>query len=358
MNSRPRTTFARVVLSLAIVVGLTVSPVGEAAPTDAPADVPASAPAEVPAAGLGFGDGAQLTWLSAAEINREMDAVQKTGATWCRVLIPWSDVEKTKGQFDWAQTDMVVNAAIARNLKVLGVVAYTPEWARAPGTYFTAPPTDASAYGEFAATVARRYGNNVSNWQLWNEPNYPIFFGYLTKNAARYTDLVKAAYPAIKAVQPRSTIVLAGFSPVSGDEAPPLFLQEMYEAGAQGYFDAAAAHPYVFPGGIGSEGEIGWSEVGRLHDIMAANGDGTKKIWLTELGAPTSEAPEGVSQQEQAKQIIDVLRAAAATSFSGPAFVYSVRDTDTANRDDNESNYGVLLTSDWQPKFAASVFPR
>ena len=91
---------------------------------------------------------------------------------------------------------------------------------------------------------------------------------------------------------------------------------------------------------------------------MAAHGDGEKKIWLTELGAPTSDAPEGVSQQEQAKQITDVLAAAAATGFSGPAFVYSIRDTDTSNRDDNESNYGVLLTSDWQPKLAASAFAR
>jgi hypothetical protein len=344
--TRPRRLLARVVVCLAVVVGLTVPPVGEAAS------------ASVPSAGFGFGDGAQMTWLNAADVNREMDAVAKTGASWFRVLIPWSDVEKTKGQFDWAQTDLVVNAAIARNLKVLGVVAYTPEWARPPGSFFTTPPDDAAAYGEFAADVARRYGNNVSNWQLWNEPNYPLFFGYRTKNAEGYANLVKAAYPAIKAVQPKSTVVLAGFSPLSGDESPPSFLEEMYAAGAGGFFDAAAAHPYVFPGGIGAPGEIGWSEVGKLHDIMAAHGDGGKKIWMTELGAPTSEAPEGVSQQEQAKQITDVLAAAAATNFSGPAFVYSVRDTNTADRDDNESNYGVLLTSDWQPKFAASVFAR
>jgi polysaccharide biosynthesis protein PslG len=344
MTTRSRRILRRVVVSLAIVVGLALPPIGEAAP------------ARFPAAGFGFGDGAQMTWLDAGDVNRELDAVTKTGSEWLRVLIPWSDVEKVKGQYDWAQTDLVVNAAAARHLKVLGVIAYTPDWARPGGSYFTAPPDDAANYANFAATVASRYGNQVSDWQLWNEPNYPMFFGNSSNNAARYTQLVKAAYPAIKTVQPTSTVVLAGFSPTSDDESPPAFLEDMYAAGAQGFFDAAAAHPYVFPGGLGSQGELGWSEVGKLHGIMAAHGDGGKKIWLTELGAPTSDAPEGVSQQEQAKQITDVLAAAAATSFSGPAFVYSIRDTDTTNRDDNESNYGVLLTSDWQPKFAASVF--
>ena len=346
MTTRPRRLLVRAVVSLAIVVGLALPPVGEAAP------------ARYPAAGLGFGDGAQMTWLNAGDVNRELDAVARTGANWLRVLIPWSDVEKTRGQYDWAQTDLVVNAAAARNLKVLGVIAYTPDWARPSGSYFTAPPDDPATYAQFAATVASRYGAQVSNWQLWNEPNYPQFFGYLDHTAGRYADLVKAAYPAIKAVQPTSTVVLAGFSPIGGDESPPAYLEEMYGAGAKGSFDAAAAHPYVFPGGLGSSDATGWSEVGSLHDIMAAHGDGDKRIWLTELGAPTSTAPEGVSQQEQAKQITDVLAAAAATTYSGPAFVYSIRDTDTSNRDDNESNYGVLLTSDWQPKFSASVFAR
>jgi hypothetical protein len=346
MTTRPRRLLARAVVSLAIVVGLALPPVGEAAP------------ARFPTAGFGFGDGAQMTWLDAGAVNRELDAVTKTGAGWLRVLIPWSDVEKVKGQYDWAQTDLVVNAAAARNLKVLGVIAYTPPWARPAGSDPTAPPDDAANYANFTATVAGRYGSQVSDWQLWNEPNYPMFFGNTANNAPRYTDLVKAAYPAIKAVQPASTVVLAGFSPIGGDESPPAFLAEMYAYGAKGFFDAAAAHPYVFPGGLGSPGEVGWSEVGKLHDIMTAHGDGGKKIWLTELGAPTSDAPEGVSQQEQAKQITDVLAAAAATSFSGPAFVYSIRDVDTSNRDDNESNYGVLLTSDWQPKFSASVFAR
>lgn len=317
-----------------------------------------AAPPVVPAGGYGFGDGAQMTWLGSADVNRELDAVAKTSATWLRVLIPWTKIETAKGRYDWGQTDLVVNAAAARGLKVLGVIAFSPDWARPGGSYFTAPPNDVADYADFSTAVVNRYGGKVSSWQLWNEPNLPLFFGFTPHNAPRYTELVKAAYPAIKAAQPNSTVVLAGLSRLPGDESPPAFMEKMYAAGAKGSFDAAAAHPYVFPSGLAANPENGFSDLAAMHDVMAANGDGGKRIWITEMGAPTSEDSDGVSQEEQAKQITDVLSAVAATSYSGPAFIYSIRDTDTANRGDRESNFGALLTSDWQPKVTAGVLAR
>src|SRR4051794_34712659 len=83
-----------------------------------------AAPPAVPSGGYGFGDGAQMTWLGPADVNRELDAVAKTTATWLRVLIPWTQIETAKGQYNWGQTDLVINAAAARGLKVLGVIAF------------------------------------------------------------------------------------------------------------------------------------------------------------------------------------------------------------------------------------------
>jgi polysaccharide biosynthesis protein PslG len=323
--------------------------------------VPPSAavvPILTPPGGYGFGQGAAMQWVSLDDIDRTLDAVSKTSASWLRVLVDWSRIEPAKGQYSWDHVDAVVNAARARNLKVLAVIAYTPEWARAPGSYFTAPPLNAADYGDFSAQTVRRYVDRVSSWELWNEPNLPLFFGLTAKNGVRYTELLKAAYPAIKAVQPSSTVVAAGLSRLIGDESPPAFMEQMYAAGAKGYFDAAAAHPYVSPGGFATDPDNGWSDVGRMHAVMAAHGDGGKKIWMTEIGAPTSDDADGVSQQEQARQIIGVLAAAAAYDFSGPGFIYSIRDIDTSNRGDREYNYGALLTSDWQPKFTAGVLAR
>jgi hypothetical protein len=315
-----------------------------------------------PADGYGFANGSSWVTNSAADSNRELDAIAKTGGSWIRLPIDWSAVEKSKGQYDWGYVDNLVNSASSHGLRILGWIGYTPFWYRPEGAQLllpTSPPRDMAAWGRFVTAAAQRYAGRINNWEIWNEPNLPLFMGFIQNKPQHYVDIIKTAYPAIKAVSPGSTVIAAGLSPLDGQDSPPGFLQQLYDAGIGGYFDAAAAHPYVFPGGLAADSQNGWSDVGRMHDIMAAHGDGGKKIWLTEMGAATSVGDgQGVSQQEQAKEIVDVLAAAAATPYVGPAFIYSVRDTNSANTGDRESCFGALLTTDWQPKYTASVLAR
>jgi polysaccharide biosynthesis protein PslG len=166
-----------------------------------------------PQDGYGFSVGGPMTWMSDVDADRELDAAAKTGATWMRVLIDWSRVEPMPGAFNWGYVDHWIDGALSRGIKVLGLITYTPEWARAPGTYFSAPPVDPALYAGFAAKVVQRYGDRVSDWELWNEPNLPLFFGFVDNRPQRYTDLLKAAYPAIKALQPNSTVIAGGLSP-------------------------------------------------------------------------------------------------------------------------------------------------
>ncbi len=312
-----------------------------------------------PADGYGFGVGGAMTWMSPEDADRELDAVTRTGATWLRVLVSWDRIEPMPGAFDWGYLDHWINGAVSRGLRVLGVIAYSPDWARLPGSYYTGPPEDPDVFAEFATKVVERYGDRVSDWEIWNEPNVPWFFGYGDNRAPRYTELLKVAYPAIKAVQPNSTVVAAGLSPAQGPEAPPIFVNDMYASGAQGHFDALAMHPYVFPHGLAVDVHNGWSDVERVRQIMVDHGDGAKKIWMTEVGAPTS-APEaaGVDQVEQAREITDVLWKASQSGFSGPVFIYSIRDINSGNPADDQDNFGALLTTDWRPKLTAFVLAR
>jgi hypothetical protein len=349
MHSATSRTVARVATVVLLVASMTV--VGQRAVT-ADAVTP-------PPDGYGFGVGAPMTYMSNADADRELDAVAKTKATWLRVLIDWHLVEPMPGAYNWGYVDHWVNGARQRGLNVLGLIAYTPDWARAPGSYFSAPPVDPNTFAAFSEKVVQRYRDRISNWEIWNEPNVPLFFGQVPDRADRYTELLKTAYPAIKASQPDSTVIAAGLSRAWAPDDPPTFVKAMYDLGAKGSFDAMAMHPYVYPNGIGVDDHNGWSDVERVHQLMVAKGDGGKKIWMTEIGAPTS-APSaaGVSQQEQARQITDVLWKAAQSGFSGPAFVFSIRDIDSADRDNEQDNFGALLTSDWQPKAAAAVLAR
>lgn len=334
------------VAAAAVIAVGGVSPVAHAAPV-------------VPAAGYGFSEGSWMLNLSPQDLNRELDAVAATNATWLRVLFDWNVAEPSQGAYEWGVFDRIVDAAGARGLRVLGNIAFTPPWARPNPSFFTAPPTDPAVFAEFSKAVVNRYGSRISDWEIWNEPNLGLFFGFGGDRVSRYTDILKATYPAIKSVQPNSTVIAAGLSRAGGGDAPPAFLNGMYNAGAQGFFDAAAAHPYVFPGGLQADTENGWSDVARMRDVMVARGDAGKKIWMTELGAPTSApSAEGVSPEQQAAEITDLLAAIAGLDYAGPAFIYSIRDNDSANRGDRESNFGALLTSDWQPKPAAAVLKR
>lgn len=337
---------AGVLLSCVVVALGGVVPAAHAAPP-------------TPAAGYGFSEGSAMLDLNPTDLNRELDAVAKTNASWLRVLFDWNKAEPSPGQYNWEVFDRVVNAASARGLRVLGNIAFSPGWARSGFSFFTAPPKDPGAFAGFTKAVVSRYGSRINSWEIWNEPNLPLFFGFSGDRPQIYTNLLKAAYPAIKSVQPNSTVVAAGLSRSGGGDAPPAFLNAMYDAGAGGYFDAAAMHPYVFQGGMAADPENGWSDVARVRDVMVAHGDGGKKIWMTELGAPTS-APnaEGVSQAEQAQQITDLLGAISQLGYAGPAFVYSIRDTDSGAQWNREANFGALLTSDWEPKAAAAVLAR
>ncbi|TRW80542.1 hypothetical protein FK535_19345 [Mycolicibacterium sp. 018/SC-01/001] len=316
-------------------------------------------PAAVPPTGFGFSTGSAWEYSTVAEIDREFDAIARTGASWLRILIDWNRVEPTKGHFEFGKLDAIVASAQRHQLSLLGLIAYTAQWARPPGSFFTSYPSDPTTFATFATVVVDRYRDRISRWEIWNEPNLPQFTGLNAAGGDAYATLLKATYPAIKALQPNSTVVAAGLSRSLGTAAPPAFLQQMYAAGAHGFFDAAAAHPYVFPAGIGADPEHGWSDVERMHEVMAAYGDGEKAIWFTELGAPTNDpAHGGLSQEAQAEQIADVLAAAAMTPYSGPAFIYGIRDIDTTDTLDREMNFGALLTSDWRPKFAATTLAR
>ncbi|GAB2653238.1 hypothetical protein GCM10027169_17510 [Gordonia jinhuaensis] len=330
---------------------------------------PAQARVVVPRAGYGFTEGAAMLDLPQSALDRELDAVSHTSASWLRVLVDWSRTETAPGNFDWSAADRVVNSAHRHGLRILLNVAFTPAWAGGgSGLASTTAPRNAADFGNFAGAVARRYQGLASSYEIWNEPNLPTFLNAPNRPAA-YAALLRAAYPAIKRVQPDATVVAAGLSPSTGSDFPASFLEAVYGYGAKGYFDATAMHPYTFPYGLPADPSGGWHSVGAMHATMQAHGDGSKKIWLTEFGAPTnyteltavSPVLGGVTPEAQAVQIGQILAAAANTPYVGPAFIYSIRDiggADAPSMLNREDHFGALLTNDWRPKPAAGLLAR
>lgn len=302
----------------------------------------------LPADGYGFSGGIDLTRISPTELATELDAVAATSASWLRLTVDWPTIERSRGTYDWTATDRVVNAARARGLKVLGVIAYTPSWARGFWTRHTAPPTVSADYGVFAAAVARHYGKRMAAYELWNEPNLPRMFGGQV-NAAKYAELLRSGYAAIKTVRPRMTVISGGLSPDGVD--PTQFVRDIYRHGAGNSFDAVGLHPYVGSGDTTHSMRRMSDMITDVRGIMDRHRDRTLEIWLTEFG--TSAYAGGPTADNQARVALEQLALAARTPLVGPCFLYEIKDSGPAIA--SIYGRGHLLSNNGAPKPLAQL---
>jgi VCBS repeat-containing protein/YVTN family beta-propeller protein len=298
----------------------------------------------------------QMYFYSQADTDKAMALLKSAGVGTIRIMLPWGGVEPADNQFDWDAVDRMITSANVHGIKVLAAINSTPQWAAVPGQPdYAGAPADLVAFGDFVTAVAQRYQGQIADYEVWNEPNYNGFWAP-TPDAARYTALLKIAYTAIKKADPNAVVVAGSVAAVMetpGGPAinPVTFLSQMYAAGAAGYFDALAYHPYLysvlFSAGEGHAG-VPFTQAQQLHAVMAANGDGNKKIWATEYGEPTSD----VSEEVQAAYIGDFLRTWRTLDFAGPAFIHTFADYQSG--DPVQDTFG-LLREDWTPKPAWDV---
>ena len=297
---------------------------------------------------VGFSLGSSILWAEDADVTRVFDIAASAGVDSVRVDVSWTFTEPFDGDFDWRPMDRIVEHASARGLRILATITNTPQWAGAVDKH-TAHPRSAQRYGTFAGVVADRYRGTITQYEIWNEPNGKLFFEPLP-DPALYTAMLIAAYRAIKAADPEAFVVAGALGATDTSDiniAPVEFLEAMYDAGAQGHFDALSYHPYdyISPLANGTLFENSpMRQMITMHALMTSRGDGAVPIWITEYGSPTS----AVDEQRAAELITESVQQWQEVAFHGPFFVYTVRDGDTGSSDP-EDNFGVVH-SDFSPK--------
>lgn len=306
----------------------------------------------------GFAHGYELVRReSPADVDADLDLMASTGAEWLRVGISWAHVEATPGVYDWAGTDRVVFGARQRGLSVIAAVSSAPRWDAAPGCRTNeCAPRDPEPYASFLRVAAQRYlPLGVHVWEIWNEPNHLPFWGPRPDPVA-YTELLQRSYVALHAVDPDATVMNGGLSPApdgGGEISPLTFLRRVYELGGGPYLDAVAHHPYQYPDRPTSPSPTNaFLQTAAIHDLMVSFGDGAKKIWGTEVGAPT-RGSHSVSETNQAIWLQEYYDTWNGWSFTGPLLWYAARDT--GDRNDVVDSYG-LVHRDRRPKPAFAAF--
>jgi hypothetical protein len=305
---------------------------------------------------LGVADSALYT-LPEADIDVTLDHLKDLGVNDIRIAVPWVYIQQADNtNYDWSKMDYVVHAASERGINIVGAISGTPTWA---GSLLNGH-SDPADYARFAAAVAARYNDTstigaIDDYEIWNEPNGALFYNPVS--AASYTKMLQAAYPAIKANNPNAVViagVLGAVKTIPGlSVAPQSFLKQMYDAGAEGYFDALSYHPYHYtlPFSLGTGvANSPLEQVKALRALMDANGDAGLKIWATEYGLPTNYP---ITQTQQAAFIHDFVVSWQTVEGAGPMFIYSTRDSHTGGFDD-EQNFGLFKTN-WTPKEAVAT---
>ncbi|HEX4512676.1 MAG TPA: hypothetical protein VH054_04045 [Polyangiaceae bacterium] len=248
------------------------------------------------------------------------DATKGASLGIVRIDANWLDVEKTQGQFDFTVLDQVVNAAQARGLAVLAVLAYGPAWASTGDKQNDGPNNDVPAPGTYAAYVTAAVNHlkdRVTYYELWNEPNLATFFegtpaDYLANVLVPGADALHAACSTCKVVGPAiATIgtsyatfldaVLAGAKDkidiVSGHDYAQ-FPQDTQGAGgaSDSFYNKLESHRIVKVGTtVAYEGPLSMREVMNAHAA-------TQPFWITESGI---EATYGDTTAEAAQTLYD-----------------------------------------------------
>lgn len=251
--------------------------------------------------------------------EHQMQLLSEAGFGWIRQEFAWEDIEihgrgdftdsrndmDGDGQKDtisaWDKYDNIVDLTEKYDVQIIARLSAPPDWSQPPGTTnpYT-PPADFQDYVNFAVAVAERYQGRIQHYQIWNEPNIYPEWGDQQINPAGYADLLCRTYTALKAVDPNIVVHSAAIGPtidLSGRDAYDLlYLQRLYDFGAGDCFDVLSAQGYgLFSGPTDRRMRPTLMNFGRhqwLRDIMVANGDAEKPIWISEAGwnpVPTAE---------------------------------------------------------------------
>ena len=135
--------------------------------------------------------------LSQDELVDRLNDMKSLGVTDLRIAVPWMYIQPTSAtSYDWSKMDSVVDTASSMGFSITGAISGNPKW---DGTPLAGAPNP-TAYATFASAVASRYGTKSGAYEVWNEPNGVVSFAPVS--AAKYPEVPKAAYTAIKAANP------------------------------------------------------------------------------------------------------------------------------------------------------------
>lgn len=247
-----------------------------------------------------------------------VDKLKAAGAHWVRLVF-----RQRAGIVRQREYDRIIDTLCANGISVLGVVNHETLTRQDYNNAATAVEYR-QAFAAAASFIAKRFGNRITYWEVWNEQNLRNEGPFV--DPVRYAPLLIEAAQAIKTANPQAQILFGGLASAWGDSHD--YFVEVYSwLGTARPFDYFAVHPYARVDEGPNPQVYMYADqpfyntiVDKFMRTMAENNDGHKRVWITEIGwnsskgsptRPTCLEPVLVYESEQAaylKMMFDILR--------------------------------------------------
>jgi polysaccharide biosynthesis protein PslG len=292
----------------------------------------------------------------------DLAAARAAGAQILRIAFGWDAMEPQRGRYDWSFWDDFVRIAVEEfGLRLIPYACYTPTWAAQDQgeNFWRSPPREPEDFARFMTALVNRYKHAIHSWELWNEPDNQA---YWLGSPAEFAALVRAGSRAVRAADPRATIVLGG---IAGETD---FLDTLFSAERIApHVDVVNIHSYFetwHPDPI----ETLPCYVERVAEIVREHGE-NEPLWMAETGYSSVGGRAAVSDVYRARyrgehtdeaQAAALVRTAVLALATGriPLFAwYRINDLPTTEDvigDDNNRHLGVrTLRGDAKPAMRA-----
>ncbi len=214
---------------------------------------------------------------SKKSLQKAVRLMLDAGVGCVRLDFLWQDIEPKRGISSFRKYDQIVDLLFKNNIQILGLLDYSAEWASPKGKW-NCPSPDTSLFVDYAQRVSLRYKDQVKYWEVWNEPDSPVYWEN-PGGLSGYCSLLKDTCRALKEIDTGFKILNGGFA--NGSKS----VRQFYKHRPNRYFDILNIHIFDSPGHPGYLKRM-VDMVSSTYRVMQANGDGAKNIWVTETGCP------------------------------------------------------------------------
>jgi polysaccharide biosynthesis protein PslG len=345
-----------------------------------PWDLPPFDPITALQYGPHVGHGFNVAWRgddqSDAFHQKTFDTVNEAGFSWIRIQIGWRDAQPSSPEsFHFEHIERFVEHARANNIRILASVAKAPVWAT--GDDLAGFPGDPAHFHNFMKHLSAHFNGRIDAYEIWNEQNL-VFETGSHVDVGQYVELLKAGYTGVKESDPEAVVLFGGLTP-TGLNDPTLaiddvdYLRQAYaynDGEIKQYYDVLGAHPgsnnnppdTMWPGNPGpgewtNDESFYFRRVAQLREIMVANGEGHKQIWLTEFGWSSSSVPTpggeyaaDNSEQDQTQYIVRAFEIAKTEwPWMGVMFLWNLNFSVLLDPGNQMSHWSVL-NPDWSSR--------